>query len=122
MFMFVYTKISSLLLTNSFFIFSKKYLALVSLAVIVRPTALIVWFPLLMHHFWQEEHKLRLVTHNYIPIGFVFSSLHSAADALLSLIVCSCCHHQDICSCHFCSDRLHVLQKGKPITRPWLRC
>ncbi|KAF6722580.1 GPI mannosyltransferase 3 [Oryzias melastigma] len=48
---------------------SKKYLALVSLAVIVRPTALIVWFPLLMHHFWQEEHKLRLVTHNYIPIG-----------------------------------------------------
>ncbi|XP_061599809.1 GPI mannosyltransferase 3 [Cololabis saira] len=57
---------------------SKKYLALVALAVIVRPTALIVWFPLLMYHFWQEEHKLRLISHDYIPIGtlaFVTSAL-----------------------------------------------
>uniref|UniRef100_A0A3Q1IGX3 Mannosyltransferase n=1 Tax=Anabas testudineus TaxID=64144 RepID=A0A3Q1IGX3_ANATE len=49
---------------------SKKYLTLVALAVVVRPTALIVWFPLLMYHFWQEHNKLRLITHNYIPIGF----------------------------------------------------
>ncbi|XP_055363363.1 GPI mannosyltransferase 3 isoform X2 [Betta splendens] len=48
---------------------SKKYLVLVALAVIVRPTALIVWFPLLMYHFWQEQNKLRLITHDYIPIG-----------------------------------------------------
>lgn len=48
---------------------SKKYLALVALAVIIRPTAVIVWFPLLLYHFWQEDNKLRLITHNYIPIG-----------------------------------------------------
>ncbi|AWP01624.1 putative GPI mannosyltransferase 3 [Scophthalmus maximus] len=48
---------------------SKKYLTLVALAVVVRPTALIVWFPLLMYHFWQDDDKLRLITHNYIPIG-----------------------------------------------------
>ncbi|KAF0043228.1 hypothetical protein F2P81_004565 [Scophthalmus maximus] len=47
----------------------KKYLTLVALAVVVRPTALIVWFPLLMYHFWQDDDKLRLITHNYIPIG-----------------------------------------------------
>uniref|UniRef100_A0A3B4Y1X7 Mannosyltransferase n=1 Tax=Seriola lalandi dorsalis TaxID=1841481 RepID=A0A3B4Y1X7_SERLL len=50
---------------------SKKYLILVALAVVVRPTALIVWFPLLMYHFWQEDDKLRLITHNCLPIGFV---------------------------------------------------
>nr|XP_057945335.1 GPI mannosyltransferase 3 [Doryrhamphus excisus] len=48
---------------------SKKYLILVALAIIVRPTALIVWLPLLIYHFWQEENKLRLVSHDYIPIG-----------------------------------------------------
>ncbi|XP_061612458.1 GPI mannosyltransferase 3-like isoform X2 [Phyllopteryx taeniolatus] len=48
---------------------SKKYLSLVAFAIIVRPTALIVWLPLLIHHFWQDENKLRLVVHDYIPIG-----------------------------------------------------
>ncbi|XP_061521372.1 GPI mannosyltransferase 3-like [Phycodurus eques] len=48
---------------------SKKYLSLVALAFIVRPTALIVWLPLLIYHFWQDENKLRLVVDNYIPIG-----------------------------------------------------
>uniref|UniRef100_A0A3B5APD0 Mannosyltransferase n=1 Tax=Stegastes partitus TaxID=144197 RepID=A0A3B5APD0_9TELE len=52
---------------------SRKYLALVALAVIIRPTALIVWFPLIVYHFWHEDNKLRLITHNYIPIGFVLS-------------------------------------------------
>lgn len=51
------------------FVFSKKYLTLVALAVIIRPTALIVWFPLLLNHFWQEDDKLRLITHNFIPVG-----------------------------------------------------
>lgn len=53
---------------------SKKYLALVALAVIIRPTAVIVWFPLLLYHFWQEDNKLRLITHHYIPTGFVLSA------------------------------------------------
>ncbi|XP_034045667.1 GPI mannosyltransferase 3 [Thalassophryne amazonica] len=48
---------------------SMKYLILVALAIIVRPTAMIVWLPLLVHHFWQEDDKLRLITHYYIPIG-----------------------------------------------------
>lgn len=57
---------------SSFFpLSSKKYLILVALAVVIRPTALIVWFPLLMYHFWQEDEKLRLITQNCIPIGFV---------------------------------------------------
>lgn len=46
-------------------------MTLVALAVIVRPTALIVWFPLVMYHFWVEKNKLRLITHNLLPIGFV---------------------------------------------------
>lgn len=50
-------------------IFSKKYLTLVALAVIIRPTALIVWFPLLLSHFWQEDDKLRLITHDFLPVG-----------------------------------------------------
>ncbi|XP_011608620.2 GPI mannosyltransferase 3 [Takifugu rubripes] len=48
---------------------SKKYVALVSLAIIVRPTALIVWLPLLIYHFWKEDDKLKLVTHTFFPIG-----------------------------------------------------
>lgn len=48
---------------------SYKYLSLVALAVIVRPTTLIVWFPLVIYHFWQEDHKLKLITHRYVPIG-----------------------------------------------------
>lgn len=50
---------------------SKKYISLVSLAIIVRPTALIVWLPLLMYHFWKEDDKLKLITHKFLPIGFV---------------------------------------------------
>ncbi|KAI3377872.1 hypothetical protein L3Q82_009012 [Scortum barcoo] len=61
---------------------SKKYLALVALAVIVRPTALIVWFPLLMYHFWQEDNKLRLITHNVIPIGALAVVISTAIDCI----------------------------------------
>ncbi|KAM9409446.1 GPI mannosyltransferase 3 isoform 1-T4 [Pholidichthys leucotaenia] len=61
---------------------SKKYLALVALAVMVRPTALIVWFPLLMHHLWREGDKLRLITHNYIPIGTLAVGISAAIDCL----------------------------------------
>ncbi|XP_034536330.1 GPI mannosyltransferase 3 [Notolabrus celidotus] len=61
---------------------SKKYLTLVALAVIIRPTALIVWFPLLMYHFCQEEDKLRLITHNYIPLGAVAVVLSTVIDCI----------------------------------------
>ncbi|XP_070762231.1 GPI mannosyltransferase 3 isoform X2 [Enoplosus armatus] len=61
---------------------SKKYLSLVALAVIVRPTALIVWFPLLMYHFWQEDNKLRLITHNFIPIGAVAVVISTVIDCM----------------------------------------
>ncbi|XP_040890506.1 GPI mannosyltransferase 3 [Toxotes jaculatrix] len=61
---------------------SKKYLSLVALAVIVRPTALIVWFPLLLYHFWQEDNKLRLITHNYIPIGALAIVISTVIDCL----------------------------------------
>ncbi|XP_028257457.1 GPI alpha-1,2-mannosyltransferase 3 isoform X2 [Parambassis ranga] len=61
---------------------SKKYLSLVSLAVVVRPTALIVWFPLLMYHFWQEDNKLRLITHNYLPIGVLAVLMSTGIDCV----------------------------------------
>ncbi|CAK6954871.1 GPI mannosyltransferase 3 [Scomber scombrus] len=61
---------------------SKKYLTLVALAVIVRPTALIVWLPLLMHHFWQEDNKLRLITHDYIPIGALVVVSSTVVDCI----------------------------------------
>lgn len=59
---------------------SKKYLALVALAVIIRPTAVIVWFPLLVYHFWQEDNKLRLITHNYIPTGTLAVVISTVID------------------------------------------
>ncbi|KAA8595598.1 hypothetical protein FQN60_010889 [Etheostoma spectabile] len=61
---------------------SKIYLTLVALAVIVRPTALIVWFPLLMYHFWQEDNKLRLITYNFIPIGALAVVISTAIDCI----------------------------------------
>ncbi|XP_028429109.1 GPI alpha-1,2-mannosyltransferase 3 [Perca flavescens] len=61
---------------------SKIYLTLVALAVIVRPTALIVWFPLLMYHFWQEDNKLRLITHNVIPIGALAVVISTVIDCI----------------------------------------
>ncbi|XP_066540969.1 GPI mannosyltransferase 3 [Hoplias malabaricus] len=57
---------------------SWKYLLLVSLAVVVRPTALIVWFPLLLHHLWHEENKLKLITQQGLPVAaltLLFSTL-----------------------------------------------
>lgn len=61
---------------------SKKYLTLVALAVIVRPTALIVWLPLLMYHFWREDDKIRLITHKFIPIGAVTVAVSAVVDCI----------------------------------------
>uniref|UniRef100_A0A4W6BZZ8 Mannosyltransferase n=1 Tax=Lates calcarifer TaxID=8187 RepID=A0A4W6BZZ8_LATCA len=81
-----YSNLHRRLLTDTLLVFvffsSKKYLLLVALAVVVRPTALIVWFPLLMYHFWQEDNKLRLITHNYIPIGTLAVVTSTVIDCL----------------------------------------
>ncbi|XP_053720481.1 GPI mannosyltransferase 3 [Synchiropus splendidus] len=61
---------------------SKTYLSLVALAVVIRPTALIVWIPLLLHHFWQEDHKVKLITHEYIPIGSVAVVISTLIDCV----------------------------------------
>ncbi|XP_074474789.1 GPI alpha-1,2-mannosyltransferase 3 [Sebastes fasciatus] len=61
---------------------SKIYLTLVALAVVVRPTALIVWFPLLMYHFWLEDNKLRLITHSLMPIGALAVVISTVIDCI----------------------------------------
>uniref|UniRef100_A0A452HQW6 Mannosyltransferase n=1 Tax=Gopherus agassizii TaxID=38772 RepID=A0A452HQW6_9SAUR len=50
---------------------SCKYLTLVALAFIIRPTAVIPWIPLVLRHFWQEQKKVDLVLYSYIPVGLV---------------------------------------------------
>lgn len=61
---------------------SKKYLTLVASAIILRPTALIVWFPLLLYHFWLEENKLRLITRDYLPVGASAVLVSTAIDCV----------------------------------------
>ncbi|GCC27101.1 hypothetical protein chiPu_0005522 [Chiloscyllium punctatum] len=46
---------------------SSKYLALIAFAIIVRPTAVILWLPLLFFHFWQELKKLDLFLYKCLP-------------------------------------------------------
>ncbi|XP_069480962.1 GPI mannosyltransferase 3 [Ambystoma mexicanum] len=50
---------------------SSKYLSLVALAFIIRPTAIIIWIPLLVSHFWKEQKKLDLVLQQYAPVGLI---------------------------------------------------
>ncbi|XP_019910540.1 GPI mannosyltransferase 3 isoform X2 [Esox lucius] len=63
---------------------STKYLTLVALAVIFRPTALIVWLPLLVYHFWQEDKdkKLKLITHHCLPIGTLAIGISTLIDCM----------------------------------------
>lgn len=49
--------------------FSCKYLALVALAIVIRPTAVILWMPLVFSHFLQEQRKTDLILYNCIPVG-----------------------------------------------------
>lgn len=90
---------------------SKKYLTLVALAVIVRPTALIVWFPLLLYHFWQEDNKLRLITQKFIPIGFVpnLTSNRSIKSSCLYCIILLFLLLQSRGCCDVNGDRLYLL-------------
>ncbi|XP_068060115.1 GPI mannosyltransferase 3-like isoform X2 [Anomalospiza imberbis] len=48
---------------------SCKYLALVALAIVIRPTAVILWMPLVFSHFLQEQRKADLILYNCIPAG-----------------------------------------------------
>ncbi|CAL8359636.1 unnamed protein product [Gadus morhua 'NCC'] len=61
---------------------SKKYLTLVAMAIVIRPTALIVWLPLLVSHFHREEGRLRLITHRCLPIGALTLVSSTVIDCL----------------------------------------
>ncbi|XP_053784048.1 GPI mannosyltransferase 3 isoform X2 [Desmodus rotundus] len=61
---------------------SVKYSSLVALAFIIRPTALIPWIPLFFRHFWQEQRKLDLILHQFLPVGFVTLSCSLIIDRM----------------------------------------
>nr|XP_045015866.1 GPI mannosyltransferase 3 isoform X2 [Jaculus jaculus] len=61
---------------------SVKYSSLVALAFLIRPTAVIPWVPLLLRHFWQEQSKLNLLLHHFLPVGFVTLSLSLMIDRI----------------------------------------
>lgn len=61
---------------------SGKYLTLVALAVLVRPTAVIAWFPLLIYRFWQADNKVNLITHYYAPIGTLTIVISTIIDCI----------------------------------------
>ncbi|PNI74746.1 PIGB isoform 6 [Pan troglodytes] len=61
---------------------SVKYSSLVALAFIIRPTAVILWTPLLFRHFCQEPRKLDLILHHFLPVGFVTLSLSLMIDRI----------------------------------------
>ncbi|XP_029430898.1 GPI mannosyltransferase 3 [Rhinatrema bivittatum] len=46
-----------------------KYLTLVALAFVIRPTAMILWVPLLFCHFLYEQKLLDLLLQRCVPIG-----------------------------------------------------
>nr|XP_028562725.1 GPI mannosyltransferase 3 isoform X4 [Podarcis muralis]XP_028562726.1 GPI mannosyltransferase 3 isoform X4 [Podarcis muralis] len=50
---------------------SIPYLTLVALSFVIRPTALILWVPLLLRHFWKEPQKRHLVLHSCLPVGLI---------------------------------------------------
>ncbi|NWU93974.1 PIGB mannosyltransferase, partial [Upupa epops] len=50
---------------------STKYLALVALAVVARPTAVILWIPLVFSHFFQEQRKADLILCTCLPVGLI---------------------------------------------------
>ncbi|KAF7241505.1 GPI mannosyltransferase 3 [Varanus komodoensis] len=50
---------------------SLPHLALVALALTIRPTAAVPWAPLLLWHFWKAHRKWDLVLYSYIPVGLI---------------------------------------------------
>uniref|UniRef100_A0A8C2EXF8 Mannosyltransferase n=1 Tax=Cyprinus carpio TaxID=7962 RepID=A0A8C2EXF8_CYPCA len=61
---------------------SWKYLYLVSLAVVVRPTALIAWLPLLFYHCCTEKNKLKLITRRCFPIAALALGVSTLIDSV----------------------------------------
>nr|XP_045015868.1 GPI mannosyltransferase 3 isoform X4 [Jaculus jaculus] len=48
-----------------------------------RPGAAVIpWVPLLLRHFWQEQSKLNLLLHHFLPVGFVTLSLSLMIDRI----------------------------------------
>ncbi|XP_062998904.1 GPI mannosyltransferase 3 [Elgaria multicarinata webbii] len=50
---------------------SLPYLSLAALALMIRPTAALLWTPLLLRHFWKEPKKRQLVLYRCIPVGLI---------------------------------------------------
>ncbi|KAM6425892.1 GPI mannosyltransferase 3 isoform 2-T2 [Liasis olivaceus] len=50
---------------------SRHYLALVALACVIRPTAAVLWAPLLLWHFGKESNKRRLLWGACLPVGLI---------------------------------------------------
>ncbi|XP_053573474.1 GPI mannosyltransferase 3 [Bombina bombina] len=48
---------------------STKYLIFVAFAFIIRPTAVILWVPLLFYHFVKQQKKVDLILQQYAPVG-----------------------------------------------------
>ncbi|XP_048337825.1 GPI mannosyltransferase 3 isoform X1 [Sphaerodactylus townsendi] len=59
-----------------------KCLALVALACLVRPTALIPWTPLLLYQFWREPRKQQLLLGTYLPVGLITLGMSLTMDRL----------------------------------------
>ncbi|XP_071899454.1 GPI mannosyltransferase 3 isoform X2 [Anas platyrhynchos] len=57
-----------------------KYLTLIALAIVIRPTAAIPWIPLVFSHFLQEQRKADLILHNFIPVGLVTLGISLITD------------------------------------------
>uniref|UniRef100_H3B3L9 Mannosyltransferase n=1 Tax=Latimeria chalumnae TaxID=7897 RepID=H3B3L9_LATCH len=61
---------------------SSTYLTLVAIAFIIRPTALILWLPLLFCHFWKEEKKLDLFLYHILPVGVLTLGISLIIDRI----------------------------------------
>jgi len=53
-----------------------KYITLVALAVVVRPTAAIVWLPLVMWHMWMYRSSFWKLTKMFAERGYVLGGKH----------------------------------------------
>ncbi|KAM4747857.1 GPI mannosyltransferase 3 [Rhinophrynus dorsalis] len=61
---------------------STTYLIFVALAFLIRPTAVILWIPLLFYHFFKEQKKLDLVVHQYVPVGLLTLGFSLTVDRI----------------------------------------
>ncbi|KAM8972263.1 GPI alpha-1,2-mannosyltransferase 3 [Pelodytes ibericus] len=61
---------------------STRYLIFVALAFIIRPTAIIVWVPLVFCHFLKEQKKFDLLVHHCLPVGFFTLGISLVVDRI----------------------------------------